>query len=128
MEIVLDTNAWVFLGGTVATVGSVAIAHINSKRRQDSVEQKVDETVALSKPTGNGFAQSVKDSLARVELAQAALVTEVSALKEKVSDQAVAHARLEGKFDGAMTSVSSRPATVIPQQLALPAAPLPTHE
>jgi hypothetical protein len=110
MEIIVNQDAWVFLGGTVAAVSSVVIAHINSRRKQDTMEAKVDETIALSKPTGNGFAQQVKDSLARVELAQAALVLDVSSLKEKVSEQAVAHARLEGKMDGHLVS----------RQLALP--------
>lgn len=101
----MDADAWVFLGGTVTTVGAVLVAHINATRRQDAVEGKVDETMALSRPTGNGFAQCVRESLSRLEHTQAALAADVASLKGQVADQAVAHARLEGKLDGHLVNL-----------------------
>jgi hypothetical protein len=90
-------------GGFVAAAvvsGVFAIVVARISKKVDKAIVVAQEASNYAKPTGNGFAKEVKDSLARVELGQQEMRVEIGTLKEKVADQAVSHARLEGKLDG----------------------------
>jgi hypothetical protein len=131
----LSADAWQATGvivSAVAAAGSgVAIAIVTSTNRKvvrtgekvDDASQLAEEARDYAKPTGNGFANAVQSSLARVEAGQEALTRDVASLKDKVTDQAVAHARLEGKFDGHV-SASALPAPRV-EQAPPPSPPRP---
>jgi hypothetical protein len=59
-----SSEAWIFLGVCVTALATVIGGLIDTRR-------KVGEAVELSRPTGNGFAHEVQESLRRIEERQA---------------------------------------------------------
>lgn len=67
----MSTEAWQFLGLVVVQVtGLVALWLKLRKSRQilDDTAENVHRAVELSEPTGNGFAQEVRESLAELKI------------------------------------------------------------
>ena len=56
----LSPEAWTFLATTVTAVTALLADNARTRRR-------VDRTIELSEPTGNGFAAEVKGALKRIE-------------------------------------------------------------
>jgi FtsZ-interacting cell division protein ZipA len=84
----IDLENWQAIGGAVAIV-VVAVANRWDYRRESRKTRKVAEkAVELSTPTGNGFAKTVKDSLARIE-------QKVDRTEEKIDHHIAAHADAE---------------------------------
>lgn len=78
----LSEYAWAFLGTSVAEVAgcitAITVAHIKTSRQLAAAKAEVKEVRKLAEPTGNGFANDVRQALLRIET--------------KVDDHIAAHA------------------------------------
>jgi hypothetical protein len=82
--VTIDLENWQAIG---AGVGVVIVATYNRWEARKT-RKTAEKAVELSAPTGNGFAKSVKDSLARIE-------SKVDRTEEKIDHHIAAHADAE---------------------------------
>jgi hypothetical protein len=96
----MSPDSWTFLGTTVLTLGGVVSVYIQGRKQHSEnrqvnarLEEKID-------PVSNGFAKSVRESLARIELQneldlrdRTGLTKKVKALEVKVDAHISEHRR-----------------------------------
>jgi hypothetical protein len=85
---------------SLAAIGTVWLTNRRTNRRVDATSVKVDEAIALSKPTGNGFAQDMRDG--------------VRAIRDEQHRQAVHLARLDGTVAVLASLAGGRPPAPTP--------------
>lgn len=98
----MTPEAWTFLGGCVATIGTIIVSWISTRRRSEKLSAKVDQVAEYSRPTGNGFADKVINKLEEVLAKQKDQDTKLQKVMDDQETQKVEHARLSGMFQGHM--------------------------
>lgn len=63
---IIDLESWQAIGGALALAALAA----HGKWEAYRTRKKAEKAVELSAPTGNGFAKTVKEALARIEAKQ----------------------------------------------------------
>lgn len=83
---------WTFAGILVVAITGLLTEMAKTRRKIDQVHEDVGvaanaavDAADLARPTGNGFAQSVKDSLARIEKSQQATDDRLAAFDIRVT-------------------------------------------